>query len=546
MFRNVIGFALTLALAPTAIPAQDDARPNILWITVEDLSPRIGAFGDTLAQTPNIDRLASEGVMYTNAFTTSGVCSPSRAAVFMGMYQTSFGAHHMRVTSADSGLAGPYLAVPPPNAKGFTEYLRSEGYYTANYGKTDYQVADQFNPREPLTAWDESVGYKADAIIEPVWRKAGPGQPFFIVMNTMRTHESRVWPDSTESASTRPESVAVPAYYPDVPAVRTDLARHYDNIRRMDTWVGEVLALLEEDGLASNTAVFFFTDHGDGLPRAKRWLYDSGLHVPLIVRWPEHLDAGATSDELVSFVDLAPTVLSMAGVPLPSQFQGRAFLGRARGPEPRFIFAARDRIDGSHDRVRAVRDKRFKLIRNFEPDLPYILDVPYRDRMPTMQELLRLQREGSPTGPVSLWLAPHRPAVELYDTDTDPYEVHNLAADARYSAVVNRMDEALREWQRETADMGAVPESTLVDSMWPGGIQPSTMAPEIRRSENLEVSISSETEGASIAYTMDDGEDPRWQLYTRPFRVDAPVVIRAVAVRYGFRTSPETRKRLAP
>ena len=290
--RVTQGSVLWLGLAGcSGVPSapRSEPPPNILWITVEDLSPRLAPYGDSLAATPTLNRLASEGMTFNRVFSISGVCAPSRSALITGMYPISIGTHHMRTTHEAPGLPGPYLAVPPPHVKAFTESLRAAGYYTSNNAKTDYQFG------EPLTAWDESSP-------SAHWRNRAPDQPFLAVFNSGRTHESRVWPNPEEEPILDPARVEVPPYYPDTPVVRTDLARHYDNITRVDGWVGHLLDQLEEDGLSENTIVFFFSDHGDGLPRAKRWLYDSGLRVPMFVRWPGKIEAGSVTDRLVSFV----------------------------------------------------------------------------------------------------------------------------------------------------------------------------------------------------------------------------------------------------
>ena len=509
-------------------------RPNILWITTEDMSPRLGAYGDTLARTPNLDRFAEAGTRYTNAFSVSGVCAPSRSALITGVYPISIGTHQMRTTHEAPGLPGPYLAVPPPEVKAFTEYLRAAGYYTSNNAKTDYQFGT------PVTAWDESSN-------EAHWRNREPGQPFFSVFNSTRTHESKVWPDSTEERTTPREAVVVPPYYPDTDVVREDLARHYDNIARMDTWVGEILAELEADGLADSTIVFFYSDHGDGLPRAKRWVYDSGLHVPLMIRWPEALRPeryapGSTEERLVSFVDFGPTVLSIADVEVPASMQGKPFLGGQEVGPRDYIYAARDRHDEAYDRMRAVRDDRFKYIRNYMPETAYVQPIAYRDRMPTMQELLRLSEEGRLEGPQALWFRQTRPEEELYDTHADPHEVGNLADDPEYQDVLERMRGALDAWLERVGDMGATPEAEMVEAMWPGGEQPTTEPPVIlaeREGEAVRVEITSPTEGASVAYTTDAGEDARWKLYDGPFEVAPGTAVRAKAIRYGYAESKE-------
>ncbi|NJO03362.1 MAG: sulfatase [Bacteroidia bacterium] len=284
-------------------------RPNIVWITTEDMSPRLGCYGDPVAQTPNIDQLARQSVRYTQVYSVSGVCSPSRSALITGNYPSTIGTLHHRTTQKENPHASPYVAVPPPEVKAFPEYLRAAGYYCSNNVKTDYQFG------LPFSIWDESSA-------QAHWRnRPSKDQPFFAVFNSTLTHESGLFRPkfdnkNTESAPSRitdRQAVVLPPYFPDHPEVREDVARQYDNIYRMDAWVGDILAQLAEDGLAENTIVFFFSDHGTCLPRGKRWLYDSGIKVPLLVRWPRHLNAASIDERMISFIDFAPTVLAWPG-----------------------------------------------------------------------------------------------------------------------------------------------------------------------------------------------------------------------------------------
>lgn len=363
---------------------------------------------------------------------------------------------------------------------------------------------------------------------------------------------------------TDPASVEVPPYYPDTPVVRETLARWYDNIAEMDDRVGEILRQLEEDGLADRTIVFFWSDHGDGLPRAKRSLYDAGLHSILMVRWPSGLDPpfapGITSNELVSFIDLAPTVMSMAGVPVPVHVQGRVLLGVDAGPAPEYVFAARDRMDVEYDMMRSARDERFLYIRNFQPELPYIGHIPYRNQNRIMGELLRLHAAGELSEEAALWLRTSRPPEELYDTEADPHQVRDLAGDSAHRATLLRMRAAVEDWMDRIDDQGLVNESEMIERMWPGGVQPQTAAPYIlprgssqwqgvSRDSVIEagegglVEIYVPTQGASIGYTLEEGDAARWQLYTGPFRVEPGTRVRAKAVRYGWGESEEVRGR---
>ena len=552
----VAGFVLpVLLIVPAIAAAQATRRPNILWISNEDMSPHLGVYGDALARTPVLDRLARESIRFTHAFTTAPVCAPSRAAIITGMYQTSIGAQHMRTTEDRvPELPGPYLAVPPFYVKAFPEYLRAAGYYTSNRAKTDYQFG------VPFTIWDE-LGPNAH------WRnRPDKSQPFFAVFNIEVTHESQIFPSSParkgKKLVTDPAEVKLPPYYPDTPAVRDELARMYDNIADMDTRVGELLQQLADDGLADETIVFYWSDHGDGVPRAKRSLYDSGLRVPLMIRWPKALNAttapGSVSSQMVSFIDLAPTVLALAGLDVPVHMQGRVLVGPKAGREPEFVFAARDRMDIEYDMMRSVRDRRFLYIRNFAPELPYAGFIIYRNQSAIMQDWLRLQAEGKLTGQPALWMRSSRPPEELYDTATDPYQVTNLAGDPAQRNRLEQMRSTLQSWMTATGDQGLINEAEMIQRMWPGGIQPETAAPYIvwRNDTDIvrapayrleappavrEVAIYVPTQGASIAYTTDEGASARWHLYTGPIRITGPVTVRAKAIRYGYKESAETR-----
>lgn len=514
--------------------AAQPVRPNILWITCEDTSPDLGCYGDPYARTPNLDRLATEGARFLNAFTVAGVCAPSRSGIITGMYPSSIGTHHMRSN-----------AVPPPFVKCFPEYLRAEGYYCTNNLKTDY------NFDAPRTAWDES-GRNAH------WRNRSAGQPFFCVFNIVTTHESRIRAprDQFESlvAGLRPEDrhdprqAPLPPYYPDTPIVRRDVGNYYDLVSAMDLEVGRILRELEADGLAGDTVVFFYGDHGRGLTRSKYWIYDSGIHIPLLIRWPGRIAPGSVADRLVSGIDFGPTVLSIAGIAAPPHMQGRAFLGGHDGGERQYVYAARDRIDEIYDIIRCVRDKRYKYIRNYQPGKPYAQAMYDADRMPTMQEMRRVnfeswtRRNRGLEGPLAVFFAPEKPVEELYDTANDPHEVNNLAGSAEHGRTLVRMRAAHQEWMRETSDLGVVPEMELRERMRPGGQWATTAAPVINPAggaagNGVPVRITCATEGASIAYTVEEGAAAHWKLYSGGIRLNGACRLRAVACRLGYRDS---------
>ena len=559
LLASITGLTATVILTGAAIGAARQTtapslrRPNIVWISNEDMSPHLGVYGDRSARTPVLDRLARESVRYTRAFTTAPVCAPSRAAIITGMYQSAIGAQHMRTTEDTvPELPGPYLAVPPFYVKAFPEYLRAAGYYTTNRAKTDYQFG------VPFTIWDE-LGRTAH------WRnRANKDQPFFSVFNLEVTHESQIFPSSPARKGKRlvtdPAELEVPPYYPDTPAVREELARMYDDIADMDAQVGEILKQLEDDGLAENTIVFYWSDHGDGVPRAKRSLYDSGLRVPLMIRWPKALGStiapGSVRDELVSFIDLAPTVLALADVAIPAHIQGRVLIGPRARPAPEFVFGARDRMDIEYDMMRSARDTRFLYIRNFSPELPYAGHIIYRNQSAIMQEWLRLQAARKLTGSAALWMRTTRPAEELYDTQVDPYQIHDLATDPAHHETLVRMRTAVSEWMTRIGDQGLINEAEMIQRMWPGGIQPETAQPYIvpRRTTDKPARLASipidgptefviyvPTQGASVGYTTEEDPTPTWRLYTGPILVERPMTLRAKAIRYGYKESVETR-----
>lgn len=521
------------------------ARPNFLWVSFEDTNPYYGCYGDPVARTPTLDRLAAEGRRWTRCFSTAGVCAPARAAIITGMYSPSIGTHHMRTTHthpAMSELPTPYSAVVPHYVKCFPEYLRAAGYYCTNNVKTDYQ----FTP--PVTAWDELS-------TEAHWRnRPDPDQPFFAVFNPTRTHESGMWPENTPDIVFDPNEIELPPYFPDTPKVREAMARMYTNIERSDRELGELLQKLEEDGLADNTYVMHWSDHGP-LPRGKRWPYDSGIRMPLIVRGPG-IDAGSVDEELVSTVDLGPTVLSLAGVNVPQHMQGQPFLGAQAKPPREYIYAHRDRHDEAYDMVRAVRDRRFKYMRNFHTDQPYLPYIPYHNRHPIVQEVWRLHLAGELNETQSIMFK-DRPTEELYDTQADPYEINNLASDPAYADELERMRSSLDDWMNSIDDLGRISESEMVRRWYPDGEQPQTAAPvfvpHCEETPGMELAnqgatltgpaalqLHCGTQGASLTYTLEDGDKARWQLYTKPIRLEVGEnKVRAKAIRIGYQESGE-------
>ncbi|MCL5280028.1 MAG: sulfatase-like hydrolase/transferase, partial [Planctomycetes bacterium] len=466
------------------------------WITCEDTSPYLGCWGDAYATTPNLDRFAGRAIRYTNAFSTAPVCSPARSCLITGVYATSLGTQNLR-----SDIRIPKQIEPLPKR------LRVAGYYCSNNFKEDYNFKD-------ATMWDDSSPTAH-------WRRRPAGTPFFSVFNIMCTHQGQVNGSDEEffqkyTSKLKPEErhdpkvLPLPPFYPDTPMVRKIWARYYDLITTMDKQVGDLLGQLETDGLAESTIVFFFPDHGLGLPRFKRTLYDTGLRVPLMIRVPgryQHLApyaSGGQTDQLVSFVDFAPTVLSLAGLELPPHMQGQPFLGQSPAKPRQYIFATHSRVDEAYDMSRCVRDKRYKYIRNFLPHLPYIQPSDYCDQAEIMQELRRVAKEGGMAGIEKPLWGPTKPVEELYDTLTDPLEVKNLAGSPAQEQTLSRMRQQLRDWMAQTKDTELLPEAEM--HIRSAGSTPYEMARDPRQYAQARILATAELvgEGPKILPALTD------------------------------------------
>ncbi len=519
-------------------------RPNVLWLVAEDLSPYIPAFGDSTIVTPNLDRLANEGVCYDYFFTPHPVCAPARASIITGMYANHIAASHMRTGGANADPAyranyskrmppgvQAYEAMPPTGVKMFPEYLRAAGYYCTNNNKQDYQFV------RTITCWDESSR-------EAHWRNREDGQPFFAVFNFNVTHESRIWAKAEDSLWVAEDlEVDVPPYLPQNEIGKTDMRRMYSNVLEMDAQVGEVLRQLEEDGLMDSTVIFWYGDHGGPLARQKRLVYESGTKVPLIVRFPDAVGSGSRDDRMTSFIDLGPTVLSLTSTPLPGNMEGTAFLGTSlRTEEPQYAFAAGDRFDEMPDKIRAVRDKRFRYIKYYEPEKPMYLDVPYRRQMAVMAELLRMREAGELNEVQALWFRETKPTEELFDVAADPHEVNNLAGDPAYADKLQELRGVLEDWVASSNDTGMMPEPELIDSLWgTERKQPAVDAPTISI-ENGTATITCTTPGASLGYRVNGQPEGAWKVYTGPFEVPEGQTVVAVADRIGWVKSEEARR----
>lgn len=520
-----------------------DALPNILWLVAEDLSPVLAPFGDSTAMTPNLNRLAEEGIRYTNVYSVCGVCSPSRSALATGLYPTRIGAHQMQIGNIPREMMenpaimqfirqympqglDPYEVVPPPEVKMHSEYLREKGYYCSNNAKEDYQ----FKP-SPFS-WDESS-------TSAHWRNRKEGQPFFAVFNFMVTHESRIWMKAEDSLWVDAGlEVPIPSYLPETDISIKDIRRMYSNVAEMDHRVGELLQELEEDGELENTIIFWYSDHGGPLPRQKRLLYDSGLKVPMIIRFPGSKGAGSTDDQMISFVDFLPTLLSLAGIETPEYLDGRAFLGNYKDTKDRqYIHAAADRFDEHADMIRAVRNERFKYLRNFRPEQGYYLPLSFREQMALMQEMLVMRDAGTLDETEALWFRTTKPVEELFDCENDPEELHNLAGDPKYADILAELGSECDRWMKEVDDKGFIEEREMVEQFWPGGTQPLTRDPSFQTEEKNIVSISTDEPGSYLGYqvvTEGDTLSGSWEIYTGPVKLEDQQQLYTIAHRKGY------------
>jgi len=451
-------FTVILILGSFSVAIGKD-RPNILWITAEDMSPTLGCYGDKFAITPNIDKLSTKSVMYTKAFATAPVCSPSRSCLINGLAATSQGTQNMR------------SAFPIPNYMlGFPSLLRNEGYFTSNNVKTDYNSA----------LWSEIIKSSwVDQGDKAHWRNRKGDKPFFSIFNLMTSHQSRsmVWPyekfknevQSKVSLGKRhnPDKTPLPPYYTNSPVVKKTVARFYDCVTAMDKEVGDILKQLKQDGLAENTIVFFYSDHGSGMPRHKRALLDSGMKVPLLIHFPkkwEHLapaKTGAKVNRLVNFADFAPSLLNMLNIKAPSYMEGKPFLGKNSDQHHDYVFGHRDRVDEVLDFARSVRSQRYLYIKNYMPHLSYNQKTAWPDLGEIRHEFYAAEKAGGLTKAQKHFMGATRPAEELYDCVKDPNNLNNLIGSSKHSNVLNELRTALKDRVLSSNDLGYIPEPML-------------------------------------------------------------------------------------
>lgn len=427
----------------------DEERPNIVWIIAEDMSPNFGCYGETTIRTPNVDRLAAEGVRFSNAFITCPVCSPSRSAMITGSYQTTIGAHQHRSGRGTQKIHLPEPCEPVPGIFQRAGYYASNGYYgAARVGKTDYNFE-----------WDGSIYDGGD------WSGRKPGQPFFaqIQLRGGKLRNPKGWSRQIQRRPVEPSEVRLPPYYPDHAVIRQDWADYLNAARHVDHVVGQILKQLKDEGIADNTYVIFITDHGISHARGKQFLYEEGIHIPFIVRGPG-LEAGSVRDDLIVHIDMAATSLAFAGIGIPDWMQSRDLFATDYNSRD-YVVSARDRCDETVEHMRCVRTQRFKYIRNYYPDRPHLQPNAYKDHKPIVETIRQLHREGKLNRDQSLVTASTRAPEELYDLQDDPWELSNLAGSAKHQSTLRRLRKAMDRWIKETGDRGEQPEpAAMYDS----------------------------------------------------------------------------------
>ena len=511
---------LSLAvLCPVAAMMAQTDKPNILVIVCEDISPYLHCYGDPVAVSPHIDRLADRGIRHTNMFTTIGVSAPSRYALITGRYPSEDGANYMRVTTFDPS----FEVVPPAGVKCYTEYLREAGYYCTNNSKTDYQ----FTP--PLAAWDEN-GNRAH------WRNAPEDQPFFAIFNINTTHESQLWTRINDPLEVDPSKIPLPPYYPDVPEIRHGMAVMYSNIAQMDREVQEFLDELNNSARKDNTIVIFYSDNGGPVPRGKREIMDSGSLVPFIIAFPDGRDAGTVNDELNMFVDIPATILSLADIYIPTYFHGQAMYGKQKAEPRKYVFGSTDRFDEQVEKRASIRDDRFLYIYNYMPRQSIYRPNSYRLQIPMMQKLEEMREQGLLDPVQMLWFTTPTPVEALYDCQEDPHQINNLATDPRYTAKLEQMREAFqKEWiDKYNLNWVSKGETFFIGRARPGGEQPVTATPEAEITEDGYFIIKNPSGAVTVSFAIGAG---KMNIYTKPVKLNKGDEITYVAGRIGYKNS---------
>ncbi|GAB1416065.1 sulfatase-like hydrolase/transferase [Paludibacter sp.] len=532
MKKEILLSVVSVLSLPIVYAAQQK-KPNILCIVCEDISPRLKCFGDSVAKTPNLDRCATESIRYRRMYTTVGVSSPSRAALITGMYPTAIGANYMRNMSPPEYLPEditPYEVVLPDSIKCFTELMRKNGYYCTNNSKTDYQFTS------PLTAWDED-GVNAH------WKNRPHNMPFYSVFNLFITHESQVWERNHLPLAVNPDDIVVPPYFPDDTIVRHDMAVMYSNIFEMDRQFQRLYDELEKSGELDNTIIIWYSDNGGPLPMEKRSIYEKGMLVPFMIRFPDAYRAGQIDERMCMFPDIPATILSLAGIEPPSYMQGKPFLGKYETTPRKYVYGARNRMDEQIDKQASIRDKRYRLVINYNPEQSNYRPNKYRLQMPMMQRILHLLKVDSLSSSQMRFFVSPRSQEEFYDLEKDPYELSNQISNPIYKISIDSLRGELHKWLDSECKNWSGSEKESIEQMWPKGIQPKLKAPIIT-TDSKGIKISSPDKKVSFAYQINGKgfSEKHWFLYddNKRLKLKKGDRLSVIAVRAGMKNSKMT------
>ena len=527
LFFSILIFLFSFFSCKSDIDKNKEQLPNIIWLVAEDQSPEFfPIYGNSTVELPIIESLAKDGILFNNAYTPAPVCAPARSAIITGLYPSTLGTHNMRTYNSYKKENQPSIGIPsyspilPDGVKMFPEYLRKIGYYTSNNSKEDY------NFKKTDGVWDDSSS-------NAHWKNRAPGQPFFAVFNFGISHESQIWEQGSNDILVDQNLVPIPPVFPDTPKIRKDIAVNYSNLIRLDKKIGKIISQLKQEGLYEKSIIFFYSDHGGPFPRYKRSLYETGIKVPLVIKFPNSKFAGTENNDFISFIDYAPSILSIAGIKPPDVMQGKAKFGKFKASsKSSYIFAASDRFDEKVDRLRAVRYKNFKYIRNFNPKISNAIPVLYREQMPMMKELNKLWKENLLLKDHRLWFETPKTKEELYDLTKDPYELNNLADKISLKDTLFFLREVLDQWIIDTNDLGEYSEKELIKK-WIFKGKSKELKSLIKIRKNNKVILKHKDKGATIVWR--DNRDSIWKIYKKPLEYSNS--IRAKAVRIGYKDS---------
>ena len=524
LFFSILIFLFSFFSCKSDIDKNKEQLPNIIWLVAEDQSPEFfPIYGNSTVELPIIESLAKDGIVFNNAYTPAPVCAPARSAIITGLYPSTLGTHNMRTYNSYKKENQPSIGIPsyspilPDGVKMFPEYLRKIGYYTSNNSKEDY------NFKKTDGVWDDSSS-------NAHWKNRAPGQPFFAVFNFGISHESQIWEQGSNDILVDQNLVPIPPVFPDTPKIRKDIAVNYSNLIRLDKKIGKIISQLKQEGLYEKSIIFFYGDHGGPFPRYKRSLYETGIKVPLVIKFPNSKFAGTENNDFISFIDYAPSILSIAGIKPPDVMQGKAKFGKFKASsKTSYIFAASDRFDEKVDRLRAVRYKHFKYIRNFNPKISNAIPVLYREQMPMMRELNKLWKENLLIKDHGLWFETPKPKEELYDLTKDPYELNNLADKISLRDTLFFLREVLDQWIVSTKDLGEYSERELLKK-WVQGTKSRKLKPVSFKKQYGKIVLEHIDSGSTILWK---GKNENiWNVYSEPINFPKPIMVKAVRIAY--------------